>query len=95
MRVAHDGAFAVFAPPVADERAITDHRDHEFCRRRTAVVPSFDDEEIAALDTELLQIRSRGAIHNLALVDGVCGNRQRLARNPSINRQTLRTSPAS
>jgi hypothetical protein len=37
---------------VTDERAITDHRDHKFCRRRMAVGPLFDDEEVATLDTE-------------------------------------------
>src|SRR5947199_10676824 len=90
MRIAHDGAFAVFAPPVADEHAITDHRDYEFCRRRTAVAPLFDHEEVAALDAEFLQIRSRGAEDNLAFFDDVCGNRERLARNTCVDRRPLR-----
>ena len=80
----------MFAPPVADECAITDHRDYKFCGLRTAGRPSFDDEEVAAFDPEFLQIRSRGAEDNLALFDDVCGNRERLAGNACINRQALR-----
>ncbi len=75
---------------MADEHAISDPRDHKFCRRSVAVRPLFDYEEVATLDTELLQIRSRGAKDNLTLFDGVCGNRERLAGNTCINRRALR-----
>jgi hypothetical protein len=88
--ITHDGTSSVFAPPVADEHAITDHRDHKFCGRRTSIAPPFDDKEVAALDTEFLQVRSRGAKDNLFVFDDVCGNRERLAANTSINRQALR-----
>jgi len=55
-----------------------------------AVGPLLDDEEVATLDTEFLQIRSRGAKDSLALFDDVCGNRERLSGNTCINRRTLR-----
>ena len=55
-----------------------------------AVRPLFDYEEVVALDTELLQIRSRGAKDKLAFFHNVRGNRERLARNTRINWCALR-----
>jgi hypothetical protein len=75
---------------VTDEHTITDPRDHKFSRRGMAVRPLFDYEEVVALDTELLQIRSRGAKDKLAFFHNVRGNRERFARNTRINWCALR-----
>ena|GEM_PF-2454317 len=75
---------------MADEHSVTDPRDHKFCRRSMAVRPLFDDEEVATLDTEFLQVLSRGAIDDFFLFDDVRRDRETLTGSPCINRQALR-----
>ena len=89
-QITNDGTSSMFAPPVPDKHAVTEHRNHKFSGRRMAVGPLFDDEEIATLDTEFLQVPSRRTKDDFLLVDKVCRDHESLAGSTFVDRQTLR-----
>jgi hypothetical protein len=90
MLVTEERASSMFAPPVPDERSITDHCHDELPIRCLAGGPRFHDEKVTTLATESLQVRLRNAIDNLVRFHDLRCHRERLSGSTCVNRKSLR-----